>query len=253
MSVRTGARLVAAAFVVLLCLDAPASAGAAHPRQNIQPSPSFLDACVELGAMSDACISDSVAAINSARSAEPMLRYPLILPSDFRSLSPAKQAFVVLNLERVDRGLRPIVGMVARLNRSARIAAALGMDPEPSVAQLRKLGVHAYRSVYARAYGVLAADYEWLYHDGYSAGGPDATTNVDCPYPDAAGCWGHRESILRPFARSRRLIGGMGSAHAEGGAQWVTAILAGAHGPRPHYTYTWRKSLAHGADGHPIR
>jgi len=236
---------------ILLVAAGMSMAAAVPPAQvNIQPTPNFMRDCVELGTTSEACISETVAAIDSARADEAMLRYPLILPANFRSLSAARQLFVVLNLERVDRGLRPIAGMVASLNRSARASAAIGIDPDPPTRRLRRLGVHTYRTVFARTYGVLAADFEWLYHDGYTPGDPSDTTNVNCPYLGAAGCWGHREAILDRLSRARRVIGGMDSANAPGMAERVTAILAWARGPAPHYTYTWRQALARGADGH---
>jgi hypothetical protein len=239
--------------MLLVAAGMSAAAAVPQPKQNIQPTPNFMNACIGQGVTSEACLSDTVAAINSARADEAMLRYPLLLPDNFRSLSAARQLFVVLNLERVDRGLRPIVGMVPSLNRSARVSAAIGVDPDPSTRRLRRLGVRTYRTVFAQAAGVLAADFEWLYHDGYTSGSPSDTTNVNCPYPDAAGCWAHREAILDRFSRARRVIGGMGSANAPGSAERVTAILAWAHGPAPRYTYTWRQALGHGADGHRRR
>jgi hypothetical protein len=249
VSVSFGARLAAPAVTMVLAVPAPAVA-ASHPRENIRPSPDYMTACVERGAMSDQCIAETVDAINHARAVEPMLRPTMILPTNFRSLSPARQAFVVLNLERVDRGLRPIVGMVRSLNRKAWVAAAVGVDPRLSNSRLRALGAHRYRSVYARDYGALASDYEWMYKDGYGSELPGETTNVNCPYAEAGGCWAHRDAILDPFKRPRRLVGGMAGVRAISGAQRITAILVGSGGRRPHFTYTWRQTLAHGADGH---
>jgi hypothetical protein len=33
----------------------------------------------------------------------------------------------------------------------------------------------------------------------------------------------------------------------------VTAILTGGYGKKPHFTYTWRNALRHGANGHRTR
>jgi hypothetical protein len=131
-----------------------------HPRSSLPPRPDYLVACVLEGALSRRCISQSVAAIENARRAEGMRHYKLILPRNYTSLTPAERAFVVVNLERVDRGLRPLAGMVPKLNREARAAATVGDDPNPAVWLLRGLGVHRYQSIWAQAYGVLASDYE---------------------------------------------------------------------------------------------
>ncbi|HVV74773.1 MAG TPA: hypothetical protein VHC43_01975 [Mycobacteriales bacterium] len=218
-------------------------------RQNITAQPPYMNACAEQGGTSRACISASVAAIDNARQAEPMLTPDLVLPSNYRSLSPARQAFVVIDLERVDRGLRPLAGMVARLNHAAARGARAGADPDPSYRALRHLHVRAYRTVFARDYGVLAADYEWMYDDGYSPGAGD-TTNASCPWPGASGCWAHRASILDRFLGMPILIAGMGEAPGPGGTDSVTGILAGTRAYPHHFTYTWRDALSHGADGY---
>ena len=41
------------------------------------------------------------------------------LPADYRTLSPAEQLLVVTDLERVNRGLVPAVGLSPSLNRRA--------------------------------------------------------------------------------------------------------------------------------------
>ncbi|MHB1975425.1 MAG: hypothetical protein ACYCR4_14260, partial [Acidimicrobiales bacterium] len=39
----------------------------------------------------------------------------------------------------------------------------------------------------------LAAEYDWVYDDGYGS------ANVDCTSPGASGCWGHRDVILGQY------------------------------------------------------
>lgn len=239
----------ATAVATILLGVAPATAVVRPPRQDIEPSPNYMHACVEYGAMSHRCIARSIAAIESARAREHMRQQQLILPTNYRSLSPAEQVFVVIDLERVDRGLRPLAGMVANLNRDAMTAAALGIDPAPGRSQLRRDRVRVYRTLYARDFGALAADYEWMYNDGYAPEG-NQTTNVYCPYPEAAGCWAHRAAILYRFHGLPRLFGGMGAASEADGALAVTALIAGGLGRHPPFTYTWRDALRAGADGH---
>ena len=61
----------------------------------------------------------------------------MVLPSDFAALTPAEQLFVLTDIERVDRGLPPVVGMVAQLDTDAQNAAAANTDPDPVVGAAR--------------------------------------------------------------------------------------------------------------------
>ncbi|HVT22751.1 MAG TPA: hypothetical protein VHE57_15325 [Mycobacteriales bacterium] len=250
MPVRFGVRVVVVAVGLTLLGAVPARSASPQPHRNIQPSPNFMNVCAEQGAMSDACVADSVSAIDAARRRERMRRYPLLLPRNYLSLNAARKAFVILNLERVDRGLRPIAGMVGPLNRRARVAAAYGADPHPSLRRLQRMGVRVYRTLYAIDYGMLAADYEWMYNDGYATSGTGVTTNAACPRDGAQGCWAHRAAILEPFAGLRHLFCGIGVVDGPGGSRRVAVTLVAGHGWAPRYTFTWRQALSHGANGH---
>ena len=48
---------------------------------------------------------------------------PMSLPSNYPSLTPAEQLFVLTDLERVDRGLAPIEGLSTTLNAYAQAGA----------------------------------------------------------------------------------------------------------------------------------
>lgn len=217
--------------------------------RSLAPKPDFLIPCVLVGANSHACVTESVAAIDNGRRAEGLSKR-LVLPHNFVTLTPAEQAFVVVNLERVDRGLRPFAGMVARLNRAARAAAMVQVDPNPARSLLLGLGVHMFKTIWADDYGVLGSNYEWMYDDGYAGW---RTTNVGCRYRGAPDCWAHRAGILTPFTGLPVLLAGFGSERVEAGARSVAAVLTGGHGRRPHFTYSWREALRHGADGHRSR
>lgn len=39
----------------------------------------------------------------------------------------------------------------------------------------------------------IAADYGWMYADGYGS------NNLDCTTPSSSGCWGHRDAILGKY------------------------------------------------------
>jgi hypothetical protein len=209
---------------------------------------SFRPACGGRHFDSRSCIQRAVAAIDAARSMESMQHPDLVLPNNYRSLDPAEQTFVVIDLERIDRGLRPLAGLVPALNADALSAAGRQIDPTPQMAHLQHLGVARYRTLWASSLGPLVSDYEWMYDDGYSAAG---SSNVDCQSPQAAGCWAHRRAILATFDGRSRLLAGAASVTAPHGFDSITAILTGGEGSSPHFAYTWLAALRHGAGDSP--
>jgi hypothetical protein len=138
--------------------------------------------------------------------------------------------------------------MVPRLNVLSHLAAVLHLDPIISNLLAHLLGIGEWRSIWASDFGPLAADYDWMYYDGYSPGGD--SYNLACRKPTAPGCWGHRRNILGRFAGMARVIAGVGAAKPLGSS--IAAVSAGLRGPAPHYTYTWQDALDHGANGHAI-
>ncbi|MFL5656982.1 MAG: hypothetical protein ACJ8CB_22710, partial [Ktedonobacteraceae bacterium] len=66
--------------------------------------------CVDIAASPDYLSSgnahDAIAAINNAHRVEHLP--PLRLPANFYQLDPAQQQFLLVNLERTDRGLYPL-------------------------------------------------------------------------------------------------------------------------------------------------
>ena len=117
-----------------------------NPSQNVAPSPGYWSTCTTAGSSSQTCYDAALAAINHARSLEGVP--PMQLPSDFGSLTVAEQTFVVTNLERVDRGLPAVAGMVDSLNTVAEAAATAGdwaRDWAPAVlTMLAELDEHLY-------------------------------------------------------------------------------------------------------------
>jgi hypothetical protein len=167
-----------------------------------------------------------IAGINACRAAEGV--GPLVLPSNWSALTPVQQGFVVMNLERVNRGLPAIVGLNASLNGLASSGASRGTDPSfPS-------GPVSGGGIWAGAYSVLQADYLWMYVDG--PGGD----NLDCTSGNSSGCWGHRDIILWDRS-SGTLVSGGGFATAGGTDSLAYLVLSGYS--TSNLTFTWAGEL----------
>ncbi len=110
------------------------------------------------------------------------------LPSNYPSLTPPEQLFVLTDLERIDRGIPPISGLSANLDAYAQAGANAGHDPGfPPYAS-------AGGSTWSSSGSLGLSMAEWIYNDG--PGGSD----VDCPASGGGGCWGHRDIILGQYA-----------------------------------------------------
>jgi hypothetical protein len=156
------------------------------PTVNRTPSPATEQACSG-DPFGVSCELDALGDINSARAAEGVA--PMVLPSNWNSLSVPQQLLVVGNLERVPRGLVPAGGLSASLNTVATVAAAANLDPNPSTFNGTVMAAN-----WAGGYGSpLLVDFLWMYDDGL--GSP----NIDCNSATDPGCWGHRDNILYPF------------------------------------------------------
>ena len=250
---RTAGRVSLAALVLAL---APLPAFAAHapaalhgivpprnPSANIAPYPNYDD-CTAAGLCTEGppcytstlasafgsagCEQKELEAIDNARAKEGV--GPMYLPRDFNSLSGAEQLLVVIDLERVGRGLPAFAGIVASLDKVAQNGVQVSGQPagtfaDPAFPAGFSVGpgsVLAYECHPTRVQHVscagsgnpgasiaagsnisaLDADYSWMYNDGY--GGP----NFDCKTPKTAGCWGHRDNILGRYPTATKFISG---------------------------------------------
>jgi hypothetical protein len=174
----------------------PATTEIADPARTMPPRPDYTGICAVGLDSSPGCLAAIVAAVDTARAAEGVK--PVVLPADFGRLSVPEQLFVAVNLERVDRGLRPFAGLTAALNRDAQRGADASNDPpDPG---------GSYRIVQSEwaggASNGLDAVYGWIYDDG--PGG----TNLDCPNKDGSGCWAHRHGILGNFGTAGTMVMG---------------------------------------------
>ncbi len=252
----------------------------ANPTSNVAPVPDYLSSgqcsegaqgwsctnpCVspELQWPADnttvACTNELLAAIDHARGVEGIS--PMRLPNDWYQLRPPEQLFVVANLERTARGLPAYLGMNAALNAAAERAARRQTDP--SLASGFPVGydvngVSEMAGAWASGFSVLAADYAWMYNDGW--GGATGTSNVDCTSATSSGCWSHRDELLGlpsymdPWrgALSRTTEMGAGVAVVNGSGSFVDLLERPAGAP-PTMTFTWRSVLTHYAAGRAPR
>jgi hypothetical protein len=235
------AAAVVALFGVGIFGNAASASGGGHPDHNVPARPSYDAACANYRSNSGGCLSRAVAAINHARSLEHVR--PMVLPDNFRTLTYAEQTFVVTDLERVDRGLRPFRGITSKLNETARQAAVADADPAPAYGAIGGFVVLNYQSNWTSNFGPLAGDYGWMYDDGYGS------YNVDCASPSAPGCWAHRDIILATYNDKPSLVSGVGS-DKQNGLVSIAQLFVAGKGQDPTFTYTWRQALRHGAGGY---
>lgn len=127
--------------------------------------------------------ADCLAAANTVRAAQEGLP-PLVLPSNWTTLTAPEQMFVDTNMERVSRGLPAIANLVNTYDGEVQTGMATDNDPN----LVEQVG---WDSIWAGGnQTVLGAMYGWLYDDGVGSG------NLDCNSPTDPGCWGHRNAIL---------------------------------------------------------
>ena len=187
--------------------------------------------------------SDFLVSINTARAAEgvgPMS----ITESELTSLPIPEQIFVVVNLERIDRGLPPIAYMTSQLNAYAQGGADAASDPSFPPALTGGAPMQWAGGIWAGGLSnVLEADYYWMYSDGWG-GLLSNTSNIACGLLNVSGCWGHRDIIIHPFSScgsyAPTLV--MGAAFSPSGYQngSMAAELASTCGaPPPDGTLSW--------------
>jgi hypothetical protein len=209
------------------------------------------------------CITYILQSVDNAAAKEGVSA--MVLPSDFVNLTVPEQLFVVADLERVDRGLPPYLGLVPALNNAAQQAAANLSDPSvPSgfAVATDSGGYSMMGGAWAGGFqSVLAADYGWMYTDGWG-GSAGTTSNVVCTSAVAPGCWGHRDELLGSDPGFNPGVGlactncvmGTGYASsqtsppaANGASSSYTDLVVKPAGAVPAMTYTWAAAQAAGA------
>ncbi|HVX69444.1 MAG TPA: hypothetical protein VHA79_07090 [Mycobacteriales bacterium] len=194
--------LVAAAGAPLIATFGPAiplSAAVPHtvtiadPSSNTAPSQSFIAACDGMPASpaaSQACDGVAIPEFNSARAKEGL--GPIVLPDDFDTLTVPAQVLAITDVERVDRGLPPVLGLSGYLDGLAQQGAdAHGHPPFPSPFGPGRAEAEVN---WAGTDSALLGAFMWMYWDGPGSG------NSACQSPDDELCWGHRHTILTDYA-----------------------------------------------------
>ncbi|MGH9019856.1 MAG: hypothetical protein ACRDV0_02420 [Acidimicrobiales bacterium] len=277
----TRARASAGALLAGLCLvTSMLSVGTAtaagllpphNPAGNISPAPNFLSSgsCHSVvGGLS--CVNPCVGGAtklgvarlafpvydNSARCTLYLLRSvdaaraieglgPLVLPTNWYGLTQPEQLFVIADIERVDRGLAPYLGLNHALSASAQRAALARTDPvvAPGFRIAHRNGAVQYGSTMASGFSAVESDYVWMYDDGW---GGASTSNLACTSPTAPGCWGHRDQLLGSDGHYNPGVG-LGCAICEMGAGFAVVGSSGAFtdlverpaGSPPPMYFTW--------------
>ena len=274
------ARVVAGAAIVSSIGLLLASGGASvphltmekpfNPASNIAPNPNFLTSGSCSGApgaftcqnpcvtssltwpvftSSPACTAYILEAINNARATENI--GPMVLPSNWDSLTVPEQMLVVTDLERVARGYPAYLGLNAALDGEAASAAAHDGDPAPAAnfrAGFDALGVSAWGGSWAEGFNVLAGDYVMFYDDGW--GGSSGTSNIACTSPGDLGCWAHRDELLGSAPHYNDGVGlwcatcemGAGYTVIQGHSSYAQLIELPAGSPPP-MVFTWQSEL----------
>ena len=182
------AACVLASLGVIAAGTVSATAGAAgilppaNPPANIAPSS-----------------GDWLSAIDAASATEGVGPMPLS-ESAVEALPVPEQLFIVINEERVDRGLAPIQYLTAQLDSYALQGANAQTDPSFPTALSGGAPLTWGGAIWAGGISsALEADYYWMYDDGWG-GSAAATTDAPCTSATSAGCWGHRDVILHAFS-----------------------------------------------------
>jgi hypothetical protein len=172
--------------LAVLSTAAAANAATGDPAANRTLSQATVRAC-QAAPAGASCQAAALADLDAARAAEGI--GPMQLPGDFGSLTIPQQLLVLSNLERVDRGLAPVIGLSGPLDQDATTAAQQDRDPIPS----NFYGREATSNWEGGYPSPFEADFVWMYDDGLRSG------NIDCTASNQSGCWGHRHDIMWTF------------------------------------------------------
>jgi ribosomal protein L24E len=170
--------------------------------------------------------------------------------SAVEALPVPEQLFIVINEERVDRGLAPIQYLTAQLDSYALQGANAQTDPSFPTALSGGAPLTWGGAIWAGGISsALEADYYWMYDDGWG-GSAAATTDAPCTSATSAGCWGHRDVILHAFSSC---AGGaaptlsMGAASSPtGGGSLAALMVSTCAGAPPDVTMSWSQLSTQG-------
>ena len=218
-----------------------------HPARSMKPGTSLLSSC-GAGDNGSTCNQLAQTAIGQARRALERMGGMSFSRPAYQRLTPAQQLFVVVNLERTERGLPPAVVLSRSLTAVAQAGAQAGRDPAMGSVPRRLPG--GGLAAYAGAtwsggwINALGADYAWMYDDGPGGG------NLACRTGSFRYCWGHRDVLLTSFGprscHGSQAEVAMGTGHAgraAGYSESDTVLITGVCGPVPSDAiFTWAKA-----------
>jgi hypothetical protein len=205
-----------------------------------------------------ACTTYTLAAVNVAQAHEHART--IVLPTNYYHLTVPEQLFVLTDLERVTRGLPPLVGLVPSLNQAASQGARDDRDPVMASAHYVAndnawvSGPIVIAAHFEGGTSIWAGDdsspvdamFEWMYDDGWG-GSTKSTSNLACSSPTGAGCWGHRDNLLGASFGSRCATCVAGAAYAGSNAEnaWTTSYAMIFVEPVNQLvmTFTWNRNV----------
>jgi hypothetical protein len=227
---------------------------AGNPSESLPPNPDFSsDGSCGFGVLDDGstCNANVAQATNNARSMlESLPALPLNLTA-YEAMTVPEQLFVIVDVERVARGVPPIAGLTAQLDTIAQTGANNNTDPSLNASSLTggAVIVSGGANWAGGTSNPLGTNYYWMYDDGPNS------PNGDCTSAGAPGCWGHRDNILGGYATaslcsSYGLSGAqdfMGAGFTASGSAYgpsFAEILIGACGAAPtDVVFTWQQAL----------
>jgi|GEM_PF-5248749 len=175
--------------------------------KDIPPSPNFNNVCPQLSQKaSTACIAAVLAAVNNAhkKTGIPVIDVNI---NSLAKMNGPESLLVLVNLERISRGLQPFSGLTKLFDQVARKAAEGKTDPGLSNEEML-LGSNGYVANWGGNWAEniespLEASYDFVYQDGPGA------FNVLCTPQNKSGCYGHRENILGSYPYEKSACGGL--------------------------------------------
>ncbi len=219
--------LVAAATSIVSASAQAAVNPLNNPVHNVAEGAAFSVACsvVISRPAQTKCLHAALPRFDAARKSEGL--GPLVLQTSFVAMPVGQQLLVLVNLERVARGLSPAIGLTATASRDAMVGARLAEDPPIT-------GTVFTSDLVVNSNSALLSVFLWVYDDGW--GGTRAkTSNRDCITATTVACWGHRDSVLTysdgfgidtGFGPGSALILGAATAHVRG--WWTTTVAFGS-------------------------
>ena len=226
-----------------------------NPSKSLPPKPDFLSSSSCSSAKDTTACNDLVlSATSNARNLLEKLGPMSFSLSAYEKLTGAEQLFVTANVERVGRGLAPMLELTNSLDSLAQAVAKANTDPDIDRIIKTKLPgggrvISAGANFASGYHNPLGSNYGWMYDDGL--GSP----NRACTSKNPQACWGHRDNILADSfnmpcgTTSCHLI--MGAGYLKGGAgagySSYTELFIQVGRVVPSLYYSWKQAVAAGA------